>query len=508
MLPILRSFYQQISQRTYLLIWISIGLLGLVTLYVRINVIFLANPDVGGIESNVVYSVLRIIAGYPLYQNPEEAPYAITQYSPIYYYLTAGFSRLMGFTADDVYEVYATSRCLSLVANGFYVWGISQVARQQHLPTRVAVLVGILVFTLLPPQSYGRPDSLSNALAIWTIWAVLRWNISEAKPLRYGAALTAFLVATALFSKQSAICLLIIVVGYLLLFGGNFRQISSFLGWLIVFLVGLYGCLFRQETTLVYANVVRGVSNGIDLANFGYNIVDHYLRPFVWLVVPALAISIRYILFEQGPRQFIGFATVGFFMFALATGLKAGAALNYFTEFTGLSCVLLADSLWQLRNTQSDWATVGRLGIVLGTVWVIPVNAINFNWERTLARSIDLTAYRQEQAVAQYVKNKLNECPGCLVYNTVSNGSYLNAFLFRNCAAPQQEIIAESAYPRRTFNYVDLDQAAQDGRIRFVTARDGDTKIPLDPPVHLANYRPIKSLAGYTIYQFESPAGR
>lgn len=469
----------------------------------------MVNPDAGGIESNVIYSVLRMMAGYPLYQNPEQAPYAITQYSPIYYYLTVGVSQLVGFTPDDVYGVYAVGRCISLVANGFYAWGLIQVARRLQLPISVAALVGVLGFTLLPPQSYGRPDSLYNALVIWTIWAVLRWNISgSAKPLNYGAALTALLVAIALFSKQSALCLPIIVGGYLVLFSGHARQILPFLGWFILFLSVLYISLFRQDASLVYANVVRGVSNGIDLANFRYNLVDHYLRPFAWLVIPALAISIRYIVFEQGARQFLGLANLGLFLFAMATGLKWGSALNYFTEFTGLSCLLVADVVWQLRNQHSDWANVGRLGLLLGVCWVVPVNAMNFNWGRTFGVPITLDHYRHEQAVAQYVKNELKQCPDCLVYSTLYNSSYLNAFLFRNCIVPQQDLIIGSAYPLRSFDYTDLDRAAQDGRIQFVISRDGETEAPLSPPIYLAKYHPIKSLEGYTVYKFNATTDR
>ncbi len=509
MLPVLRSLYQQITQRTYLLIWFIIGLLGVLTLYIRLKVIFLVNSDIGGIESNVIYSVLRMLAGYPLYQNPEQAPYAITQYSPIYYYLTADLSRLVGLSSDDVYDVYAVGRCISLAANIFYGWGISQLARRLQLPASVAMLVGVLAFVFLPPQSYGRPDSLYNALVIWTIWAVLRWNAAgSAKSSLYGAAITALLAALALFSKQSALCLPIIVGGYLLLFSGNPRKVLSFLGWYILFLGILYVGLFRQEAPLVYANVVQGVSNGIDLANFRNNLVDHYLRPFAWLVIPALAISIRYILFEQGARQFIGLATLGLFLFALATGLKWGSALNYFTEFTGLACLLVADVLWQLRNIRSDWANAGRFGLVLGIAWVVPANALNFNWGRTFGKPTNMTQYRQEQGVAQYVKNELRQCPDCWVYSTLYNSSYLNALLIRSCIVPQQDLIIGSAYPLRSFNYTDLDRAAQDGRIRFVITRDGEPEAPLSPPIYLANYHPIKSVEGYTVYKFNGTAGK
>lgn len=503
MLPILRSLYQQIVQRTYLLIWFIVGLLGIVTVYIRVKIIFLVNPDVGGIESNVIYSVLRMLAGYPLYQNPEQAPYAITQYSPIYYYLTAGLSRLVGLTANDVYDVYVVGRCISLTANGFYVWGIIQLARRLQLPTSLAALAGLTAFVLLPPQSYARPDSLCNALVIWTIWSVLHWHVSApTKSPAYGAGLTALLMAVALFSKQSALCLPIIVGSYLVLFKSSFRQILISLGWFVLFMGVLYSCFFGQETTLVYANIIRGINNGIDLANFRYNLVDHYLRPFAWLVIPGLAISIRYMLFEPGNRQFVGLATLGLFVFALVTGLKWGSALNYFTEFTGLACLLVADVLWQLRTIHSDWANVGRLGLVLGIIWVVPVNAMNFNWGRTFGVPINMTQYKQERAVAQYIKNELRQCPDCLVYSTLYNSSYLNSFLVRNCVVPQQDLMIGSAYPLRSFDYTDLDRAAHDGRIQLVVSRDGETEAPLSPPVYLANYHPVKSLEGYTVYKF------
>ena len=506
MLPVLRSLYQQIVQHTYFIIWFIIGLLGLVTIYIRVKIIFLVNPDVGGIESNVIYSVLRMLDGYPLYQDPRQAPYAVTQYSPVYYYLTVGLSRLVGLTADDVYGVYSAGRCISLIANLFYAWGILQVTRRLQLPTSISVLVSILAFILLPPQSYGRPDSLYNALAIWTIWAVLRWNVSgSTKPSSYGAALTALLAATALFSKQSALCLPIIIGGYLILLSNYPRQIFPFLVWFIVFVGALYVGLFRQDSALIYANVVCGVSNGIDIANFHYNLIDHYLRPFVWLVVPSLAIGIRYIIFEKGARQFIGLAHLGLFLFALTTGLKWGSALNYFTEFTGLSCILVADTLWQLQNRQSDWADIGRLGLVLGVIWVVPINATNFNWGRTLGKPVDMAQYRQEQAVAQYVKNELKKCPGCLVYSTLYNSSYLNAFLFRNCIVPQQDLIIGSAYRLRSFDYTDLDRATQDGRVQFVISREYETEAPFSPPIYLSNYHPIKSLEGYTVYKYNLP---
>lgn len=509
MVNYLRVLYQIITRNAYLIIWCSIAILGLITLYVRVKVIFLVNPDAGGIESNVIYSVLRMLAGFPLYQNPEQVPYPITQYSPIYYYLIAGVSRLVRLTSNDVYEVYIVGRSICLLANIGYTWGIVWLARRLQVVTSVSLLVGITAFVLLPPQSYGRPDSLYNAFVIWTLWAVLRClDSSSRKSLVYETALAAALAATALFSKQSAICLPIIISAYWGLFNKKPWPLLLFLGWYLLALVLLYYALFQLDNTFLYSNLVQGINNGMDLANFRQNLVNHYLRPFAWLVVPSLAICIRYIVLGDGARQFVGLATLGLFLFAVTTGVKLGAALNYFTEFTGLSCLLIADMLFHLRINHSEWANAGRLGLLLVVIGVVPINAMNFNWERTVGKPVDMTLYQRNELVAQYIKNELRKCNNCFVYNTLHNISYLNLFLFKSCILPQHEIVVESAYPRKSFDYTDLERAAQDGRIHFVISQDTKTEMPMVPPVYLANYKRIKSLEGYTIYKFNKPTGQ
>lgn len=504
MLQLLQWIYRQLVHYAYFISWATLGLLGILTLYVRYKTIFLVNPDVGGIESNVIYSILRVMGGYPLYENPEQPPFAVTQYSPIYYYLTVFVAKLLRLTPDDVYNVYICNRCVSLAANGVYVWGIIKLARRLSLPMSVACLAGILAFVLLPPQSYGRPDSLYNALVVWTIWSMCRWQeIGREKRFGWAMVLPALFTTCALFAKQSGLCLPIIIGGYLLFFAQNIRQFLYFSAWFSLFFIVFCVVFFGQDMNWVYANVVQGVNNGIDFANFRYNLIDHYLRPFVWLVVPGLAISIRYAIFERDSRQMVGLANTGLFLFALATGLKWGSALNYFTEFTGISGLLITETLWKLRHAQSEWANVGRLSIILGIVWVIPINAMNFNWMLSFGKPTDLSQYKQEQAVAQYIKTKLNLSGNCMIYSTLYNNSYLNSFLFRNCVVPQQDLLIGSAYSRRTFNYARLEQISRNGGIRYAISLDSQTEAALSPPIYFSRYRPIKSLYGYTIYQFD-----
>lgn len=65
----------------------------------RIDLLHVYYVDFGGLDPNVVYGTQRLLLGEPLYQNPEQSPYAIIQYMPIYYHLCAWLAAKLGIHA-------------------------------------------------------------------------------------------------------------------------------------------------------------------------------------------------------------------------------------------------------------------------------------------------------------------------------------------------------------------------------------------------------------------------
>src|SRR2546428_8613350 len=58
-------------------------------------------PGFGGEEANVVYTVQQLVAGDPIYTDPGQAPFTITQYSPLFYVVSAGVARVLRVDATD-----------------------------------------------------------------------------------------------------------------------------------------------------------------------------------------------------------------------------------------------------------------------------------------------------------------------------------------------------------------------------------------------------------------------
>lgn len=495
-----KKFTRLVDLSTPQLVGLSILLSASLTVVVRFKVIYLAHPDVGGVENNVIYSILRLLGGHSLYENPAAAPYAITQYSPIYYHLVAGVAKLTRLSPDDVYGVYSLSRQLSLAANLLFLGGVAQLARRLRLPAYLIVAVVLLIFAWIPPQSYGRPDSLSNALVVWTIYAMIQWFTAGTARWWQGAVPTAGLTALALFTKQSAIFLPVLVAGYGLVVARDWRRVGAYCGLLLLFLGVNYVIWIEEAGAVVWANVVKGISNGIDLANFKTNLIDHYLIPYSVLVILALLISYRHWLGHDSNRRVLGVSLIGLFLFACATGLKQGAALNYFTEFTALAVLVVADAGWQWRQAQPTWPLWANLAFLLGGGLMVPVNAANFNWKRVLGKSSESSLYQQDQAVARYLADSLALAPSDQVYNTGHNTNFLNTLLFQNCILPQQEIVRDAAYPRRTFDYTALDASVRFGQVRYIITPVSDKQLPL-PSLRLTAYQPVKTVGGYVIYK-------
>ena len=83
----------------------------------RIVLIFYPQPDAGGVENNVIWFIQRLLDGRHLYTDPESPPYAVAQYTPLYYYITAGIGKIIGISPEDVLSVFRLSRTVSLICN-------------------------------------------------------------------------------------------------------------------------------------------------------------------------------------------------------------------------------------------------------------------------------------------------------------------------------------------------------------------------------------------------------
>lgn len=67
-------------------------------------------------EANVIYTIQDAMRGGVLYPHPEHPPFAITQYSPLYYIAVAEMANLLRLVpGEQVSQVYQAGRGLSVL---------------------------------------------------------------------------------------------------------------------------------------------------------------------------------------------------------------------------------------------------------------------------------------------------------------------------------------------------------------------------------------------------------
>ena len=121
-------------------------------------------PELGGFERNVIWGVQQILAGNPLYTNPDLPPFSMIQYMPLYYYLMAFIGKAAGIQSVDAHAVYALCRGFNLFISMLLCSGIflslRHAFRSALLP---AAGFSVFAFLMLEPFTLsGRPDMLKS----------------------------------------------------------------------------------------------------------------------------------------------------------------------------------------------------------------------------------------------------------------------------------------------------------------------------------------------------------
>jgi hypothetical protein len=474
----------------------------IITLVIRYRLVFMASSDIGGIESNVIYSIQRYMAGFPLYANPEVSPYSITQYSPLYYRIVALFGFLLDIDPDYTLGIYRLSRVISLSANVLYALLVFSISVKLFPNVKVGLCLAITAFVLLPPQSFSRPDSIYIVMVMGTLYAGLLCVQATTTSNYYRWLVVSIIVsALSIATKQSGIALPFILAGYSAFFRGKWIE-PFFIGLSSCFLALLFllGLMPEHDPLVLYANVVTGVSQGLDWASFKLNIVDHFFRTFTLHNAIGLPLCIWLIRQPKPGYTWLGWFVLGLFGFSLSTSLKSGSALNYFTEYIALTGLVI--TLW-IRHQHfivRRWNGYYSILCFSAVFWAVVPNIINFNWPIALERNaLSERPYLHQKEVADYVKDSLNLKPTDKVFITNHNYCFLNGLFFRNCILPQQEIVT-IMYPSNKLDYSAFDTDIQQHNIRILITRPNETTTFLKS-FSTSTYKLRKKFPDFNVYE-------
>ena len=477
----------------------------LIYLLYRVMLIFYPQPDAGGVEGNIIYFVQRLLEGQSLYTDPELPPYAIAQYSPLYYYIVAGVSDLFGFSADDLLPLYMVSRSVSLFLNLLFIVIIFLTARNIfNVPSNKSICAAVAAFIFLEITSFSRPDSLNHVFFLLTLYVFMGGLITE-RQNKKTILIAALLSSVALFSKQTSF-ILPVIIGSWLLYTKKTRETILFgLVYLLAVLFFIFPVYLNGDLGYFYKNVVQGINNGISVSWFRGVILADFYFAFGLLFVPAyLVILYRMKREKEELQQFTLFAMVVLFVLLNAIAIKNGSNPGYFTEWWSLLFILIAYSWPQLSKAASAIDIQIPASIV---VFVFLIKVIKLEFPLRTMLSAPKTGigeqYKKEKEIAGYITHQLSPTDKyCVFTNYNTAESYLGNMLFRQAVAPQMDIIGLAAYQYRKYDYSDLNAAFTDGRIKWMLMRTtGPQKQFFE--IKLDKFELDTTMNGFNIYKFQ-----
>jgi hypothetical protein len=485
--------------------------LSLITVVLRIVLIGYYNNNFGGIETNVVYGIQRLLLGQPLYQNPASGAYAVMQYTPLWYLFIAGFAKVFHIAGTDVQGVYMLCRIMALAFNLLTVLVAALIIRRWGYNWQQSLICALPVVIALTSHYYTRGDSMHLFFFVAAIYAYLLYSEKERLYLVFFAAV---LTAACIMAKQSGVLAIGIISASLLLRKDYFVAVAYCIGTLLLCYLLAFWCVGGQWHAF-YQNAYLGLKNGTDFS-WLYKI---FVNQFYTDMVPFYALGgvIVFCAFREikDPRfRILATGIVLSWLFAVITGLKNGSSNNYFVEFLVLVIIALP-ALFQhpviskiLFRPFSYGVTVYRFACFALFI-LVTSKTLGFFTAVYIDKSIknNKAEYAGEQALYRYFVNDLKIQSGQRILFTERN--FLDNIFIEYAIMPTKDVVSETYLASSsTFDYSTFAAGQNNGLITYIVADEKkldinrwQEQIPF-MKIDLQKFKLIGSRAGYAIFKY------
>jgi hypothetical protein len=445
--------------------WLSI-FFALVFMLMRMGLVFSFAPDIGGVESNVLYSISKVLAGGALYDDPESKNFAITQYGPVYYELVIKTCHILGYTPPvHVHEMYVIGRLWSFIFNLLSAWLIFRILFSLlHCGREFSIIASSLFLIHLTRIHFAaRPDALFAFLFAGLLYACAQYLLSDDatvknKSLNVGLVISAF----SLFVKQTGIEFFFILPGFFF-FTFQFRRFFQTLLWMGVTAAFLFLLFKNLYEPWFVENTFGGLKNGISLTRT-YDVFSHFFQKYQLFFVLGILYSLYFFDRKATEAQrFFAWLVMSLFIFALGTGVKEGSWINYYNEF--MMAVLIAMGLvWnEVKDRFRADETIHYYTVLFFTVYILIIQpttiAQKFFHEHLEHLRMSSLSYQQAQQVSDYLSRQLKEGEYFLSFD-----ENLNAMLPLACVVPNKDLVPLQS----GFNYTQFHAMMRNHQVKFV----------------------------------------
>jgi len=421
----------------------------------RVQLIADHRVDLGGAEINVVYGAQKVLLGRPLYEDPEQPPFDVMQYTPAYYTLLAGLADLSGVPPTDTCGLFRINRIMALVLNLITCALVYALCGAVGGLRQISIAVALFAFALFTEHFYGRGDSL---YAMLFVAALLVHARGMEQHRRRALFLTALLSVLCVLAKQTGVLVIGIIVLDLLL-RRAWREAWFFVVSLAVLAFPLLLAIAASGSGPHFLNnTVQGLANGISpsmFSEFRDLATYKYYAPFHAILLVLVARGIA-----SGDRmdRFLALAGGLSLVFGLLAGLKSGSNLNYLFEAHLLALILATRSL----RGPSGWPHMGMLLFML----LFARHRSVLLQRRTDAVETErhAAAHRADLAVHHALLNELELKPQDKVLITYRG--HLELLLNGQGLVAQKDVVSWSV--REVFDLSAFVRMMDEGEVRYV----------------------------------------
>jgi hypothetical protein len=464
-------------------------------------------PDVRGVEPNVIFSIQKVLSGKPLYTDPSDIPFDITQYSPFYYYLCATIARALGIVPGEVHKVYVVARSVSLVFSICWVFvSYAFMVRLLKVNRDLALISCGFIYVCSSPWNFlARPDCLTSLCVITSIALF----VSSLDTEQYGDSfslplcLAALLGVVALCTKQNGAQVPFIFLSFLMFR----REWKRFMVVAVTTAIPIILLLAFSEISFSLAlkkNIVDGLRSGLNLRRAWWSIYYPFFTQMALIASVPVVVVLQWLRTGTRSREkFLAYTLIVFFVFASLTAVRLGSAIHCYIDFQTLSLICIASFLspwWVGALVKAGGGRYLRLVVVVYTLIFLPIFSFGqFEYYRRHHHHDD-KPWHSINEVVDFMRTEFELNPRTYF---ISSDVNLDNSLPNYCVAPQKELVS-IAYRKRVFDYAKLIEAVKIGKVRYAVVQDG--KWPFDSllkPPYYHNFRLLKTIGKYSIHRFD-----
>lgn len=472
----------------------------------RLFIIFSYEPHIAGIDNNFDYPIIRALAGLPIYPNPEDYPFAVNPYAPLFFIVCKWIALWLHISPTDTLSVYWVSRSVCLLADIGTCLVLLKIIRRYAKADYATTLICIsLFFTIVSFLGYSsnRSDSFFLFFYSCTLLALLRPSGNQTI---LTALLPAILTTFCIFSKQNGISLLLIVPAWFIT-GKNYRSLILFLLFSAFLLTGMFLYFEYIYTDQFFSrHIISAFKNKIDPRWFYVYIFK--LIAISYLTLP-LTVSLIIALKSVAENTHLVLKRLGIFcilQFLISTAFcfKWGSALGYYNESFLLSFIIIAYFLTTITS-RSQKSIINATGIyiypALCILFLHMIAQLFFFFLNSNTKAKE--KYYEQVQIGNYIKRSIGTEDKYVLDLSGADFNFFKNILFKECAAPNIDAVDCCTLPGNIFNYSSLLNGLQNGKIMFII-KEKEVTLNEIWGVDIRHYKQDTIFTHFGIYKYDS----